>query len=75
MNQAEVGDDVYQEDETVRSLERTVAGLLGKEAGLFVTSGTMGNLISMSVHCQRGEEVGSAIETSFSGQAAQNESI
>jgi threonine aldolase len=51
---AELGDDVYGEDPTVNRLERTAAALMGKEAGLLVSSGTMGNLIAMLTHCGRG---------------------
>ena len=57
MAQAVVGDDVYKEDPTVNQLEALSASMLGKEAGLFVTSGTMGNLIAVLVHCGRGAEV------------------
>ncbi|RPJ28546.1 MAG: low-specificity L-threonine aldolase [Chloroflexi bacterium] len=57
MAEAEVGDDVYRDDPTVNRLEELAAGMLGKEAALFVPSGTMGNLIALLVHCQRGEEV------------------
>lgn len=53
MANAIVGDDVYGEDPTVNELERRSAELLGKEAALFVTSGTMGNLIATMVHCNR----------------------
>jgi len=53
---APVGDDVYGEDETVNALEEKVAALLGKEAGLFVASGTQSNLTAVLSHCQRGEE-------------------
>jgi len=56
MARAEVGDDVYGEDPTVNRLEEMAAERMGKEAGLFVASGTMGNLIAVLVHCQRGEE-------------------
>lgn len=56
MAQAAVGDDVYDEDETVIALQNRVAALLGKEAALFVASGTMGNLIAVLGHCQRGEQ-------------------
>ena len=56
MATAEVGDDVYQEDPTVNHLEELAAETLDKEAALFVTSGTMGNLIAVLVHCQRGDE-------------------
>lgn len=57
MAEAEVGDDVYRDDPTVNRLEELAAGMLGKEAALFVPSGTMGNLLALLVHCQRGEEV------------------
>ncbi len=56
MAEAEVGDDVYRDDPTVNRLEELAAEMLGKEAALFVPSGTMGNLIALLVHCQRGEE-------------------
>lgn len=56
MYKAEVGDDVYLEDPTVNRLEELAAQKVGKEAALFVSSGTMGNLISTLTHCQRGEE-------------------
>ena len=57
MAQAEVGDDVYGEDPTVNRLQEIAAHMLGKEAGLFVTSGTMGNLAAILAHCNRGDEV------------------
>jgi threonine aldolase len=57
MARAEVGDDVYGEDPTVARLERETAELLGKEAALFVPSGTMGNQISLLVHTRPGDEV------------------
>ena len=56
MANAEVGDDVYGEDPTVKALERKAADMLGKDAGLFVASGTMGNLLAVLAHCARGEE-------------------
>ena len=70
MANAVVGDDVYGEDPTVIALEQRVAELLGKSAGLFVSSGTQSNLIAMLTHCQRGEEyiVGSDYHT-FSHEA------
>ncbi len=55
MSEAEVGDDVYREDPTVERLEKMAAELLGKEAALYVTSGTQGNLVAMLTHCGRGE--------------------
>ena len=54
---AEVGDDVYGEDPSVNKLEEESARLLGKEAGLFVPSGTMGNLAAVLTHCGRGSEI------------------
>jgi threonine aldolase len=57
MARAEVGDDVWGEDPTVRRLEATAAARLGKAAGLLVTSGTMGNLVSVVAHTQAGQEV------------------
>lgn len=57
MAEAEVGDDVYRDDPTVNRLESLAAEMLGKEAALFVPSGTMGNLLALLVHCQRGDEV------------------
>ena len=56
MAEAEVGDDVFGDDPTVIRLEELAARMAGKEAALFVPSGTMGNLIALLVHCQRGEE-------------------
>ena len=57
MAEADVGDDVYGEDPTVRSLEQRTAALLGKEAALFVPSGTMANQIGIGVHCRPGDEL------------------
>jgi threonine aldolase len=57
MAAARVGDDVFEDDPTVRELEATAAELLGKEAGLFVASGTMGNLVSLLAHVPRGGEI------------------
>jgi len=57
MAEAQVGDDVFGEDPTVKQLEEMSAERLDKEAALFVASGTMGNLISLMVHCSRGDEV------------------
>ena len=53
MAAAEVGDDVFGEDPTVNALEQRAATLLGKDGGLFVVSGTMGNLVSMLAHLGR----------------------
>ncbi|MBO8155711.1 MAG: low-specificity L-threonine aldolase [Bacillaceae bacterium] len=55
--EAEVGDDVYGEDPTVNKLEEKAAEILGKEAALFVTSGTQGNQIAVLTHCQPGNEI------------------
>src|SRR5258705_5836928 len=57
MARAEVGDDVWEEDPTVKRLEALAAERLGKAAGLFVASGTMGNLISVVSQTQTGQEV------------------
>jgi len=57
MAEAEVGDDVYGEDPTIQELESLAAKILGKEAALFVPSGTMGNQVSVMTHTQRGDEV------------------
>jgi threonine aldolase len=53
---AEVGDDVFDDDPTVHALQARVAALLGKEAALFVASGTQGNLCALLSHCGRGDE-------------------
>jgi threonine aldolase len=57
MANAEVGDDVYREDSTVRELEARIAEIAGKEAALFVPSGTMSNQIALLCHTRRGDEV------------------
>lgn len=54
---AEVGDDGFGDDPTVKRLEALAARKLGKEAGLFVASGTMGNLVALLTHTERGDEV------------------
>jgi threonine aldolase len=56
MAEAEVGDDVWEEDPTVNRLEKKVADLFEREASLFVPSGTMANLIGLALHCERGDE-------------------
>ena len=56
MYEAELGDDVFGEDPTVNRLEAMAAERMGKEAAMFVASGTMGNLTAMLTHCQRGHE-------------------
>lgn len=57
MANAEVGDDVFGEDPTVRRLEAMAAERMGKEAALFVVSGTMANLVCLLTHCGRGDEI------------------
>ena len=57
MAEAEVGDDVFEDDPTVIALEQRAATLLGKEAGLFVASGTMGNLVTVMAQVPRGGEI------------------
>jgi threonine aldolase len=57
MVNAEVGDDVFGEDPTVNKLQSMAAEKMGKEAGLYVPSGTMGNLAAILAHCGRGDEV------------------
>lgn len=57
MAKAEVGDEQYSEDPTVNRLQGMAAEMLGKEAALFVCSGTMGNLLGALTHCQRGDEI------------------
>ncbi len=57
MAQAEVGDDVFDDDPTVHRLQERAAALTGQAAGLFVASGTMGNLVALLTHCGRGADV------------------
>jgi threonine aldolase len=57
MAKAEVGDDVYGEDPSVNRLQELSAEMTSKEAGLFIPSGTMGNLSAVLAHCQRGDEI------------------
>ena len=56
MAQAEVGDDVFDEDPSIHGLQERIAGLLGKEAAVFVPSGSMSNQIGVRVHCSPGDE-------------------
>ena len=56
MAAAEVGDDVFGDDPTVNALQARIAAMLGKEAALFVPTGTQSNLCALMAHCQRGEE-------------------
>jgi len=57
MANAIVGDDVYEDDPTIKELEELSAKMTGKEAGLFVVSGTMGNQLSIYTHTSRGDEI------------------
>jgi len=57
MAEAEVGDDVYGEDPTVNRLEERAAVVFGKEAALFVPTGTMGNTIGLKIHTEHGQEI------------------
>src|SRR4051812_46449149 len=57
MCEAEVGDEQQREDPTVNLLQDTVADLLGKEAALFLPSGTMCNQVAFAVHCRAGDEI------------------
>jgi hypothetical protein len=57
MYNAELGDDVHQDDPTIKRLERMAAEKLGKEDALFVASGTMGNLVAVLTHCEEGDRV------------------
>src|SRR5579875_4034866 len=57
MYEAELGDDVFGEDPTVRRLEERAASMAGKDAGLYVTSGTQGNLVAVLSSCTRGDEI------------------
>ena len=63
MADAEVGDDVFGDDPTVNALQERAAELTGKEAGLFVASGTMGNLVAHMAHVPRGGEIIAAAES------------
>ena len=56
MAEAELGDDVFGDDPTVNALQERIAALLGKEAALFVPTGTQSNLCALMGHCQRGDE-------------------
>ena len=56
MAAAEVGDDVFGDDPTVNALQRRIAAMLGKQAALFMPSGTQSNLCALMAHCARGDE-------------------
>ena len=75
MMSAPTGDDVYGDDETVNRLEVRVAELMGKEAALFVSSGTQSNLVAMLCHCGRGEEVITGDEYHVSEAEARGASV
>ena len=75
MASAEVGDDVFEDDPTVIELEERAADLLGKEAGLFVTSGTMGNLVSVMAHVPRGGEIITPAEGHIPNDEAANYAV
>ena len=75
MAAAEVGDDVWGEDPTVNALEERAAELLGKERGLFVSSGTMGNLVSLMAHLGRGQELIAGAETHIVNDEAANHAV
>ena len=75
MAEAEVGDDVYGEDPTVNVLQEMAAELLGKEAGLFVSTGSMGNLVPIYLNCGKGNEFmiearGHSVQHELAGVAA-----
>ena len=57
MYEAEVGNDGFGEDPTVNKLEKMTSEMFNKESGVFVSSGIMGNFLSMLAHCQRGDQV------------------
>ena len=75
MAEAEVGDDVFEDDPTVAALEQRAAALLGKEAGLFVASGTMGNLVSVMAHVPRGGEIITPAEGHIPNDEAANYAV
>jgi threonine aldolase len=75
MAEAPVGDDVFGDDPTILALEGRAAALLGKEAALFVPSGTMGNLVSLMAHVPRGGEVISPAESHIFNDEAANYAV
>jgi threonine aldolase len=75
MASAELGDDVFAEDPTVNALEERAAELLGKEAGLFVSSGTMANLVSLMAHVPRGGEIIAGADTHIVLDEAANHAV
>ncbi|HEY9595269.1 MAG TPA: threonine aldolase family protein, partial [Spirochaetia bacterium] len=75
MAEAEVGDDVYGEDPTVNRLQEAAAAITGKEAALYVSTGSMGNLIPISINCGKGNEFlieshGHSVQHELAGVAA-----
>jgi threonine aldolase len=72
---ADVGDDVFAEDPTVNALEERAAELLGKEKGLFVSSGTMANLVSLMAHVPRGGEIIAGADTHVVLDEAANHAV
>lgn len=75
MAEAPVGDDVFGDDPTILALEARAAGLLGKEAALFVPSGTMGNLVSLMAHVPRGGEIIAPAESHIFNDEAANYAV
>jgi len=75
MAEVPVGDDVFGDDPTILSLEARAADLLGKEAALFVASGTMGNLVSLMAHVPRGGEVIAPAESHIFNDEAANYAV
>ena len=75
MAEAEVGDDVFEDDPTVIALEQRAATLLGKEAGLFVASGTMGNLVTVMAQVPRGGEIVTPAEGHIYNDEAANYAV
>jgi len=75
MADAPVGDDVFGDDPTVLALERRAAAILGKEAALFVASGTMGNLVSIMAHVPRGGEIIAPAESHVFNDEAANYAV
>ena len=75
MAAAPVGDDVFGDDPTINALEERCAALLGKEAGLFVASGTMGNLVSLMAHVPRGGEIIAPAESHVFNDEAVNYAV
>ena len=75
MAAAPVGDDVFGDDPTILALEARAAGLLGKEAALFVPSGTMGNLVSLMTHVPRGGEIIAPAEAHVFNDEAANYAV